>query len=151
MSIVQAICPNISEENIHATPNHERWFKVVNGKLNIPTDHILRGNFVLMDKLIEALHSFELGEPEQGYWDDSKVNGKTYYTADECMGAIDFLKHQKVLAVDIESRDTGYDGNKVLLIGFAYNDYDSIVTANFEPDVLGNLQLLFWNEDITFI
>lgn len=152
MTLVEAICPDLPANKIvKATLNDERWFHIVNDVLYVPTDHTVRGNFILLDKMIEALNNFVVGPPPQGWWDDTRVDGKTFFEADECMEAIDFLKTQKVLAVDIESRNLGYDGNRVLLIGFAYSDYESVVIANFAPDVLGNMQLLFDKEDITFI
>lgn len=152
IKIVDAICPDLpADRKVATTMNFERWFKIVNGTLHVPSEHALRGNFMLMDKLIDALHNFEVYGGTEGLWDDSKVNGITYYDADECMAAIDFLKTQNVLAVDIETRDTGYDGNKILLIGFAYSDYDCIVIANNEPHVMRNLQFLFSRENIVFI
>ena len=37
IKIVDAIIPNLSvDKQVVATMNHERWFKVVNGVLNIP-------------------------------------------------------------------------------------------------------------------
>ena len=144
IKIVDAIYPELSpDKKVQQTMNHERWFKIINNTLNIPTDNVLRGNFILLDKLIESLHNFENGVPDEGWWDDSKVNGITYYKSDECINAIEKLKQYKQLAVDIESRNVGFDDNKVLLIGFAYNDYDSIVIANFEPEVIQALQDLF--------
>lgn len=152
IKLVDAICPDLPDnKEVKVTMNNERWFKVLNGVLYIPAEGVVRGNFILLDKLIESLHNFQDGEPEQGWWDDTKVNGKTYWEADECMAAIDFLKTQKVLAVDIESRNTGFDDNKLLLLGFAYSDYESVVIANFSDDVLGNLQTLFSRTDITFV
>lgn len=152
IKIVDAICPNLPEDRkVATTMNFERWFKIVNGTLHVPSEHALRGNFMLMDKLIDALHNYEVYGGYEGIWDDSKINGKTCTTADDCMAAIDFLKTQRVLACDIETRDTGYDGNKLLLLGFAYSDYESIVISCFDMDVLGNLQLLFDRKDITFI
>lgn len=153
MNIVEAIVPNLPKEKIvQQTANHEWWFKIINGKLYIPSDNILRGNFLLMDKCIEALHNFETCEPLQGWWDDSKVNGITYYDADKCEKYIYWLcDNTNKVAVDIETRNTGYDGNKVLLIGFAYSDYDSIVIANFEPKVIKALQYLFNEKHIIFI
>lgn len=149
MTFLEAVAPDL--QKVRVTMNHERWFRVVGGILNIPPDNALKGNFILMDQCIEAIHNFQKGEPEEGWWNDNKVHGEVFYDADGCMGAIDFLKTKKVLAVDIETRNTRYDDNKILLIGFAWDDYESVVIANFEEDVVGNLQHLFWQEDITFI
>lgn len=149
MTFLEAVAPGL--QNTKTTMNHERWFRVVNGVLQLPPDGVLKGNFSLMDQAIEAIHNFSLGEPQTGWWDDSKVHGQVFRDADGCMGAIDFLKTKKVLAVDIETCHTRYDNNRVLLIGFAWDDYESVVIANFEDDVLGNLQHLFWQKDITFI
>lgn len=152
MDLVKVICPDFPEDKkVQPTVNHERWFKVINGTLYVPTETILKGNFLLLDKFIEALHNFEISEPEKGWWDDTLVSGKHIKKLDECLDVLDTLGTYKTLAVDIETRDTGYDGNKVLLIGFAYSDYDSIVIANFEPKVIEALQKLFNKKDVTFI
>ena len=152
MDLVKVICPDFPEgKKVQPTVNHERWFKVINGTLYVPTETILKGNFLLLDKFIEALHNFEISEPEKGWWDDTLVSGKHIKKLDECLDVLDTLGTYKTLAVDIETRDTGYDGNKVLLIGFAYSDYDSIVIANFEPKVIEALQKLFNKKDVTFI
>ena len=152
MTIVEAICPNLPpEKKVHVTMNMERWFKVVNDALNIPPENVLRGNFILLDKLIEVLHAFESGQPQQGYWDDSKVEGDVCDEIEDCLEAISMLGTYKVLSVDIESRNTGFDDNKVLLLGFAYAPYKSIAIANFSNEVRQALQRLFNREDICFI
>lgn len=152
IKIVDAICPNLPEEcKVVTTMNFERWFKIVNGTLHVPSEHAVRGNFILMDKLIDVLHNFEVYKGQEGIWDDSKVDGVTYTEKEDCIRAIEFLMGQRVLACDIETRDTGYDGNKMLLIGFAYDDYKCIVIANWDPEVVAKLQELFSREDIIFI
>jgi DNA polymerase I-like protein with 3'-5' exonuclease and polymerase domains len=152
MTVLEAIAPElVGTDNIRASMNHERWFKVVNNVLNVPPDNVLRGNFALMDNYIEAIHNYQAGEPSVGWWNDNLIDGVTYTDVCSCIEAINFLKTQEVLAVDIESRNLGYDGNKVLLIGFAYDDYKSIVIANFEKKILENLQTLFDKKDIKFI
>lgn len=155
MSIVSALAPNIPTTSIRQTMNREWWFKVINGKLHVPVDNVLRSNFLLIDQLQEALRSFEAGAPQRGWWDDSKVNGYTCVSAEDVLKRIkEHLWSAKVLACDIETRDTGYDGNKVLLIGFAYGDYDSIVIpAEYlnNAEVYRSVQLLFNREDIVFI
>lgn len=152
IKLVDTIVPNLPEDRkVTTSGNGERWFKVINGVLNIPPENMLRGNFMLLDKLIETLHSYEQGGPEKGWWDDNNVHGQTYTTRDDCLKALKFLGTKKVLAVDIETRNTGYSGNKVLLIGFAYGDYDSIVISCFEPEVIDALKYLFTCDDITFI
>ena len=152
MDLVKVICPDFPEDKkVQPTVNHERWFKVINGTLYVPTETILKGNFLLLDKFIEALHNFEISEPEKGWWDDTLVSGKHIKKLDECLDVLDTLGTYKTLAVDIETRDTGYDGNKVLLIGFAYCDYDSVVIDAVEPKVIEALQKLFNKKDVTFI
>lgn len=153
MTIVEAIAPNLSKDKVRTSSNNERWFKIAGGVLNIPPEGVLRGNFILMDKCIEALHNFEQGDPLAGLWDDSKVNGQTFSGAESCINALRELPGKatrKRLACDIETRNTGYDGNKVLLIGFAYDDYEASVIRCFEPEVIEELQKLFNRSDITF-
>ena len=149
--IIKTICPNLPEsKRVQSTLNNERWFKVVNGTLFVPTDNALKGNFILIDKLVEALHNFEVSEPEQGWWDDTKVDGQYFTKADDCINVLNNICPGYV-ACDIETRDTSYDGNKILLIGFAISDYKSIVIANFEPEVIKALQKFFDRKDIIFI
>lgn len=152
IKIVDNIEPNLPEDHVvRTTMNHEKWFKIIGGVLNIPSENALRGNFVLVDKLIEALHNFKHWQPQKGIWDDSKIQGVTYTSVEDCIQAIKFLSTQKVLACDIETRNTGYSKNKLLLLGIAYNDYDAIVISNFDDKVLQELQKLFDREDIVFI
>lgn len=152
IKIVDAICPNLPDNRkVATTMNFERWFKIVGGTLFVPSEQALRGNFILMDKLIEALHNFETYGGTEGIWDDSRVNGITYVSTTNCIAAIEMLMEHRTLAVDIETRDTGYDGNKLLLIGFAYSDYDSIAIKNQSVEVKQKLQQLFDRKDITFI
>lgn len=152
IKIVDNLEPNLPEDHVvRTTMNHEKWFKIIGGVLNIPSENALRGNFVLVDKLIEALHNFKHWQPQKGIWDDSKIQGVTYTSVEDCIQAIKFLGTQKVLACDIETRNTGYSKNKLLLLGIAYNDYDAIVISNFDDKVLQELQKLFDREDIVFI
>lgn len=128
-AIVEAICPNLPEhKKVHVTMNNERWMKVINGALNIPPDNVLRSNFIILDKLIEALKAFETFE-ETPLWDDSLIKGITYYTEEDCLKGIEFLQTKKVLSVDIETRHTGYVNNKILLIGFGYSETEAISFA----------------------
>lgn len=154
MTIVEAIAPNLPKnKEVRTSSNVERWFKVLGGVLNIPPENVLKGNFILMDKCIEAIHNFEKGEPPAGLWDDSKVEGITFTTAEQCISAIRQLPERAVrkrIACDIETRNTGYDGNKVLLVGFAYDDYKAIVISCFESEVTRELQNLFNRGDIMF-
>lgn len=152
IKIVDAICPNLpADRKVATTMNFERWFRIVNGTLNVPSEHALRGNFMLMDKLIDALHNFETYGAYEGLWDDSLISGRCWYTEEDCLKILDFLGTFSVLAVDIETRDTGYDGNKLLLIGFAYADYNCEVIACNTPAVQEKLRELFAREDIVFI
>ena len=66
MTIVEAIAPNLSKDKVRTSSNNERWFKIAGGVLNIPPEGVLRGNFILMDNCIEALHNFEQGDPPAG-------------------------------------------------------------------------------------
>lgn len=152
IKIVDAIAPDLPEGKVvRTTTNQERWFKIINGELNIPTENTLRGNFTMIGTLIEALKNFREWTPHRGIWDDSKVNGITYETPTECINALHMLQQYDRLAVDIESRGVGYSGNKVLLVGFAYSDYDAVVIKNFAPEVVATMGELFKREDITFV
>lgn len=152
MGIISSIFDLPEGKEVRQTANHEWWFKIIGGKLHLPTDLILRGNFLLMDKCIESVHNFIESDPPQGWWDDSKVKGITYYDEHECLDAIyNLCCVRNEIAVDIETRNTGYDGNKVLLIGFAYDDYSSVVIATFTEQIIKALQFLFSMKSKTFI
>lgn len=151
IKIVDAIVPNLpSDKKVATTMNHECWFKVINGTLKIPSEVALRGNFLLIDTLIEALHNFADGQPEKGWWDDSKVNGRYHTEYNDIVATLKGLQRYGVLAVDIETRNTGYSGNSVLLIGFAWSDYDVEVIKMCEG-LQQPLNELFARKDITFI
>lgn len=152
IKLVDTVFPDFPEDKkVTTSGNSERWFKVINDVLNIPAENILRGNFTLLDKTLEVLHNFKEGGPEKGWWDDSQVYGDVFDTVIECLQVIRFLSKQKILAVDIETRNTGYSHNKVLLIGFAYTNYASAVINCYEPEVVQALKDLFKHEDITFV
>lgn len=154
IKIVDSICPELSaDRKVRQTMNFEYWFKILHNVLYIPADNALRGNFMLLDQLIEALHNFNHGEPPQGWWDDSKVNGVVARDDTEAIVMLRALGHYKELSVDIESRNTGYSGNRILLIGFSYADYDSIVIRVKTPsqELLDALEELLTRKDITFI
>ena len=141
MSVVDAICPNLRStpgKRIHATMNSERWMRVVDGALNIPPDNVLRVNMSLLDKLIEVLHVYEKHE-EAMTWDDSAIVGQTKYEVEEALEAIQFLKQQKRLSVDIETRHVKYTAdNKILLIGFAHSPTEAI---SFAPPAIDNAEV----------
>lgn len=154
INIVDKIFPDWPDDRkIRTTSSSEGWFRVVGDALLIPTEQVLRGNFVLLDTLCEALQNYRNGPPQQGWWKDRLINGREITPA-SAQADFEFLMSQPVLSCDIETRDTGYDGNKVLLIGFAYSDYDSLVldvTAPFAQAFVGELQKLFSKEDIIFV
>lgn len=153
MNLIEALCPQLPKElKVRLTASEERWWKVIDGELNLPNERIARGNFMLMDKMVEALDAYAIQDlVEDVLWDDSTIQGVDCFTVDECLENIKVLNSKKVLAVDIESRNVAYDGNKILLIGFAYDENHCIVIANFEDSVLEELRKLFAREDITFI
>ena len=150
MDLVKAVCPKLQKE-VKTSTNSECWFKYIGGCLCIPTENILKSNLSLLDKCIEALHNYELNDSPVGLWQDDKVQGTVFTSDSECVAAINALKNCKLLAVDIETRNVNYDGNKVLLMGFAFDDYKSYVINNFSAVVLKQLQELFARKDITFI
>lgn len=154
MKLVQAIYPDLpAEKQVKSSGNSETWFKVIDGVLYVPTENILRGNFRLMDDFIEALYRYaEAWESSEDNWTDKYVNGKVC-TDQEFQDVCAFLSTQKELACDIETRNTGYDGNKVLLLGIAYSDYNVVVfdMTTITVEQKKSLQKLFHKEDISFI
>lgn len=153
MSFVDVLCPGLPETKpVKLTNSEERWFKTLNGVLYLPSEHIARGNFLLVDKMIEALEAYKItSDAPEMLWDDNKVIGHEATTEAQCFEFLDIVAQYKILSVDIESRNTGYDGNKLLLIGFGVSDYETYVIRVLSEEVRTRLCNLFARRDITFI
>lgn len=150
LDLVKAVCPNFPEnKEVRETANFERFFKVISGVLYVPNMKITRGNFILTNKYIEAVNAFaavEIGSSTY-LWDDLVTTEVSNNIQAASMSR--FLMAQKKLAIDIETCHTGYDNNRMLLIGFAYDDNHSIV---FQDTVdLKYIKCILENPNITLI
>lgn len=146
-NVAKAICPDIPQELIRTTMNKEKWFKNINGILNIPPDNVLRAQLPLIDKLAEALHLFEKAKHVVGIWNDDEVE---YTVSTDPEKDVDRLCEYSLLACDIETRNLGYDGNKLLLLGVAYANYKVVIFDLADANTRKAVQRLF-DQDTRFI
>lgn len=153
MNFIEMLCPGLPETKpVKLTSSSERWFKTLNGVLYLPSEHIARGNFMLVDKMIEALEAYKVtSEAPEMLWDDSKIIGHDGITESQCLEFIDIVAQYNKISVDIESRNTGYDDNKLILIGLGISDYETYVVRVLSKEIHDKLCNLFARRDITFI
>lgn len=156
--LVKAVRPDFpNDRDVKETMEVERFWKIVEKVLYVPSQRILKGNFIMLDKFIEAVNNFASLNLEQnrdwGQWPRKK---EFLTERDECLTMINFtLQKQKEIAVDIETRRVEYKDNALLLIGFAWTDSEgndrSCVIADFEEPVRQCLMRLLSNPNIKFI
>lgn len=153
MNLVKAVCPDFPiDREVLETSNFEKFWKIINGKLNVPNDKIVKGNFVLLDKYIEAVNAFAHMNIHSDNYDWQNLN-TCEVEKNKAIEAIKFLEQYDKLAVDIETKRIEYEDNKILLIGFAYNYSDSLVFRYNQLTVeeIQKLQGLFNKKEIKFI
>ncbi len=137
-NIAQQIAPNISTNSIHVTRDSLLWHKVINGRLMAPGENILRTNLAELDKFIEVCKAVELGRPLYDW------STPPEYQIIETPEALQELRNQleasppDILACDIETRNTGYDDNKLLAIGLAWEN--GLVAIKWHPSMKSGLQ-----------
>ena len=151
--LLKAVCPNFpGDREVVETSNFERFFKVVNGKLFVPADRFIRGNFILTDKYIEAVNAFAVADLGGHNYDWDNLNTRELRDPEEIKDAIMFLSTIKLLSCDIETKDTSFFGNKLLAIGFAYDECSSFVFPDPTAETLSLLQkYIYSNNDIKII
>lgn len=151
--LIKAVCPNFpGDREVVETSNFERFFKVVNGKLFVPADRFIRGNFILTDKYIEAVNAFAVADLGGHNYDWDNLNTRELRDPEEIKDAIMFLSTIKLLSCDIETKDTSFFGNKLLAIGFAYDECSSFVFPDPTAETLSLLQkYIYSNNDIKII
>lgn len=154
-AMVKAVCPDFPDDReVRDSMNFEYFWKVIDKCLYVPADKMLRANFAWLDMYCEAVNAFAKADLTASTYDwDNLDTVDVESDTQAIIDAIQFLETQPELAVDIESRGLGYDGNKVLLIGFAYSEVSSLVfdAAKFTEEEWGWLQWLFTKQNIKYI
>lgn len=100
--------------------------------------------------MIEAGNAF-IVTTQKDIWVDSEISGITVEPGEPTIEALKSLEQYSILSVDIESRNLKYDSNRVLLIGFSYDGFHSIVFQDFSPAAVAQFNTLFDNKDVTFV
>lgn len=159
MNLLEAACPNFPKDRkvIHTT-NFEKFFKIIDGVLYVPSVKILMSNFLELDRYIESVNAFaKMWDPKENLrdlWDEKNLIKTTGDSEEKCINVIDNILYNvdwKYIACDIETSDVCWDHNELLLIGFAVKPYMSFVVSIFTPRVLEHLQKLFDCKDKIFI
>lgn len=146
--IVQQIAPGTP---IQVTRDSTSWYRQFGGQLLVPPMQVLHANVLELNKFVEAIKSFQY-LPENGY-DWANLTLYEIRTAGEIRDLhSELLKHGEV-AVDIETRRVEWEDNRMLAIGFAYNDSRcaAIRWATLDSEALDALQHLLADPDLTFI
>lgn len=87
--LIKAVCPNFpGDREVVETSNFERFFKVVNGKLFVPADRFIKGNFILTDKYIEAVNAFAVADLGGHNYDWDNLNTRELRDPEEIKDAI---------------------------------------------------------------
>lgn len=141
---------------IHSSKDETLWFRIEPERyiLVLPPMNLLRSNYMLLDKAIEAIVAFEhaeLGAPEYCWDKDSLyIEHITYQErAEEVLQNL-LTNVPGYVACDIETRDVSWDGNKLLAIGIAISDFN---VYTFSGDALNAFkwQEFFAHPNIRFI
>ena len=141
---------------IHSTKDEHLWFRIDSDRhiLVLPPMNLLRTNYTLLDKAIEAITAFEYAEfdaPKYN-WDEQSyhiTHITDEYQTDIILQSIVCSKPEYV-SCDIESRDTSWSKNNLLVISVAVS---STSAYTFSGDAFNSKywQAFFAQEDIKFI
>lgn len=138
---------NLLEKNIHfeVTTDRPKWYKIRKSDrtMFVPGMNVLRINPLELDRFTGAVQSvLEYGFNSTLFnWD--MLNLYEYHTPDSIQKGLQFIIDQccnQRLAVDIETRDVGWDDNKLLAIGFAIDDDTCLAFYNIPNMLYGLLE-----------
>lgn len=166
-NIVKAICPDFPDDrNIKESHDRMAWYVIGNqpSTLHIPPINYLRSNPLELDRCAEAIRNFasiDISKPEYD-WDNLILKE---FSGENCLNGLrEVIKliSGKEVAVDIETRCIPFEDNKLLSIGFAWNDntcyafYDIPIegtnsTLSKDKCVFELLQRALLLEDTTYI
>lgn len=135
--LVRVLCPSFPcDRTVTETMDKERYYHIdlTTKTLYVPCTKVLRVNLVEIDRFAEAVHNFE----KISDWTSTKYKWSNFdgVHLDEFQDIQEELASilQKVsegflepyIAVDIESKNTGWDTNKLLCIGLAMRDIHGV-------------------------
>lgn len=155
--LIKSLHPNFPEDrHVVATSTQDKWFKInfETRTLFVPEKRVLQSNLMLVDPFMDSLANFAHTSLDYDYskdWDSISftTDNGGQYTA---IKLIQELSTHKVLSCDIETDNVRYTDNKVLSIGFSFDEVSAkIITLCYNEDVRKALNTLFARKDITFI
>ena len=165
--LVHTICPNFPEDrNVRETHDSTAWY-VVGGNpttLYIPPINYLKTSPIEIDRFAEAVRNFTIMDISniEFDWDNLTL---LEFRGESCLEGMQQLLpliQNKEVAVDIETRQIIFEDNRLLSIGFAFDDntcyafYDIPIvgatnTLKSDDVVFEALQNLLNNESTTYI
>lgn len=109
------------------TTDRTLWYKVKHATrtMYVPGMNVLRINPLELDKFLGAVDSILNFDLDASVYDWDNLNLYEYHGEEEVKrGLLRILNEysSSLMAVDIETRDVSWDGNKLLAIGFAVDD-----------------------------
>lgn len=155
--IVQAICPDFPKDRkVAETKDRVLWYKInfVTRTLFIPPENTLRVNMFELNKTIESVQSFVTADlnATQYRWDN--LQSEDFY-GDDCFDGIkklnSLIKSGGFVSVDIEAHHAGWRYNKLLAIGFAYSETESIALYGIPESAYPALSALLTRKDVNYI
>lgn len=126
-NIVKAICPDFPDDrNIRESHDRMSWYVIGNqpATLYIPPISYLKTNPIELDRCAEAIKNFSLIDTTRPEYDWENLNLKEFSGGACARGLVEMteLVAGKEVAVDIETRCVPFEDNKLLSIGFAWDD-----------------------------
>jgi len=139
-------------KKLKETADNEKFYKTVDGVFYLPPIPYLKNNLKELQVLNDAFNAYYKAEDTTGEdWKWENLNCRHMTGEREAIAAIQYLKSQKEIAVDIETTGFSFYDDELLLIVFAYSWNNSITLNTFTKPVIDELKDLFSREDIKFI
>lgn len=146
-----------NDRSIASTMDRMKWWRVnvVERKLYVPPINAIRSSWGYLDTFISAVQGFIVADLDNfPTWDDT-----TYYEdhgfedqALEILEKVHLGGLQNIyVSCDIETRHVQFLNNKVLCIGFCFNETEAYIISVFTPKVIDKLHSLFAEETIKWI
>lgn len=139
-------------KKLKETTDKEKFYRTVDGVFYLPPISYLKNNLKELQVLNDAFNTYYKAEDTTGEdWKWENINCNHMTGEHEVIAAIQYLKTQKEIAVDIETTGLSFYDDELLLIVFAYS-WNNVITINtFTKPVIDELKDLFSREDIKFI
>lgn len=122
--LAKVVCPDLPEtKKIRDTMDRVSWYMIQGDTLRVPPMNVLKTNMLELDKFSEAVNNFANSSPES-FWNEEELELECFDGYD-CTEKFIELKHilqNKLVTVDIETKDVGYEDNYLLSIGFAWDE-----------------------------